>query len=256
MHLSIIIPCYNEERNIRLGALEKVAHYLEKQSYTWECTIVDDGSRDDSIDLIESFCLDHKRFSLLRRRHQGKAAAVTAGVLAATGALILFTDLDQATPVEEIEKLLPRIDRGIDIVIGSRKGVRRGAPLIRRAMARGFMILRNVILDLGIADTQCGFKLFTRLAAQDVFPRLQVFHTTESSRSGSTVTAGFDVELLFIAKQRGYEIAEVPVQWHYQETRHVNPLKDSWESLRDLLRIFWNNYQGLYAMEKSDKHRS
>lgn len=247
MYLSIIIPCYNEERNIRLGALEKVAHYLEKQRYRWECIIVDDGSRDQSIRLIEQFCHDHKHVSLMKRQHQGKAAAVTAGMLAAKGEQVLFTDLDQATPMEEIEKLLPKIDSGADIVIGSRKGVRHGAPITRRAMARGFMILRNIILDLGIEDTQCGFKLFTRKAAADVFPRLQVFQSSTSSRSGSTVTAGFDVELLFISKQRGYKITEVPVEWHYQETRHVNPLKDSWESLLDLVRIRLNSMRGVYA---------
>lgn len=243
--LSIVIPCYNEERNIRLGALENVAHYLEKRKINYEVIIVDDGSTDESQMLIEKFISDHHKFRLLRKQHQGKAATVIAGLLAAKNKYVLFTDLDQATPIDQIEVILPWFTKGYDLVIGSRNRNRKGAPLLRLAMARGFMIIRNLILDLGIRDTQCGFKAFKKETAIDVIPRLRVYNSKRSAQ-GSTVTAGFDVEFLYIAKLLGYKIAEVPVEWHYQETRRVNPLKDSWEGLIDLVKIRLNSIRGLY----------
>lgn len=247
VYLSIIIPCYNEERNLRLGALEQVAHYLSKQKYAWEALVVDDGSTDESTDLIRLFCREHAGFRLLSREHQGKGATVIAGILAAKGEYILFTDLDQATPIDQIAVLMPYFNKSYDVVIGSRNAVRRGAPILRRAMARGFMLLRSLILDLDIRDTQCGFKVFRRAAAQNIFPKLRVFTVNGGKKTGSTVTAGFDVEMLYIAKRMGYAIAEVPVEWHYQETRHINPLKDSLEGLMDLLRIRRNSMQGVYG---------
>lgn len=246
MYLSIIIPCYNEERNLRMGALQQVAHYLSKQKYSWEALIVDDGSTDESVDLVKKFCTEHKGFQLLSRPHQGKGATVIAGIMAAKGDYILFTDLDQATPINQIEVLMPFFSTSYEVVIGSRSTVRRGAPMLRRMMARGFMLLRSLILDLDIHDTQCGFKVFRRTAAHYIFPKLRVFTVDGGKKKGSTVTAGFDVEMLYIAKRMGYKIAEVPVEWHYQETRHINPLKDSIEGLIDLLRIRWNSMRGVY----------
>lgn len=243
--LSVIIPCYNEERNLRLGALENVAHFLSKKNYTYEVFIVDDGSIDDSRKLISSFISDHPNFKLLEKPHRGKAATVMEGVEQATGQYILFTDLDQATPINQIDLFLPYFEKGYDVVIGSRNTTRRGAPITRLAMARGFMILRNLILNLGVQDTQCGFKAFTHAAARSIFPKLKVF-TRKTNASGSTVTAGFDVELLYVAKKLNYRIAEVPVEWHYQETRHVNPLKDSWDGFVDLVRIRINSLRGIY----------
>ncbi|OGG00523.1 hypothetical protein A2Y99_03745, partial [Candidatus Gottesmanbacteria bacterium RBG_13_37_7] len=174
--LSIVIPCYNEERNIRLGALENVAHFMNKKKYPWEVIIVDDGSTDGSISLIDLYLKEHKHFKKILLSHGGKAAAVTAGVLQSCGKYILFTDLDQATPMTQIDLLLPWFDKGFDIVIGSRNNKRQGAPIFRLAMARGFIYLRNMILNLGITDTQCGFKAFTKQAARTVFPKLRVFN--------------------------------------------------------------------------------
>lgn len=245
--LSVIIPCYNEERNLRLGALENVAHFLKKKNLRFEVIIVDDGSRDESRKLIRDFITDHDRFRLLERNHQGKAGTVLAGIREAQGDYILFTDLDQATPINQLDVLLPVFKRGADVVIGSRNSMRRGAPLTRKAMAKGFMFLRNLILDLGIRDTQCGFKMFTKSAARKISSRMQLYGSKKEIH-GSTVTAGFDVELLYIAKTLGLKIAEVPVEWHYQETRHVSPLKDSWEGLMDLLAIRLNSLQGKYSL--------
>ena len=243
--LTIVIPCYNEERNIRLGALENVSSYLRRQKYPAEVIIVDDGSNDDSSALLKKISAENNNFIYLKKRHQGKAAAVTAGVLKARGRYILFSDLDQATPINQLEKLYPYFDKGYEVIIGSRNNERKGAPILRQAMAKGFMFLRNLILNLDIRDTQCGFKAFTRAAALDLFPKLKVFDLRRKA-SGSTVTAGFDIELLYLAKKKGFRIAEVPVEWHYQETRNVNPFKDSLETLADLLRIKLNSALGKY----------
>lgn len=243
--LSVVIPCYNEERNLRLGALENVAHFLAKKNFSYEVIIVDDGSTDESRKLVNQFIGDHPKFRMISRPHKGKAGTVIAGIKEAKGSYTLFTDLDQATPINELDNFLPYFKKDYDVVIGSRNSQRRGAPITRLAMARGFMMLRNLILDLGVKDTQCGFKAFSARAAKNIFPKLKVF-TLRTSASGSTVTAAFDVELLYVAKILGYKIAEVPVEWHYQETRNVNPLKDSLLGLIDLLRIRINSIKGLY----------
>lgn len=243
--LSVVIPCYNEERNLRLGALENVAHFLAKKIFSYEVIIVDDGSTDKSRKLVNQFIGDHPKFRMISRPHKGKAGTVIAGIKEAKGSYTLFTDLDQATPINELDNFLPYFQKGYDVVIGSRNSQRRGAPITRLAMARGFMMLRNLILDLGVKDTQCGFKAFAAKAARNIFPKLKVF-TLRTSASGSTVTAGFDVELLYVAKILGYKIAEVPVEWHYQETRNVNPLKDSLLGLIDLLKIRINSIKGVY----------
>lgn len=245
-YLSVIIPCYNEERNLRLGTLEKVRSYLEKKNYQWEVIVVDDGSKDESTRLIREFIRENAGFKLLEQPHYGKAATVIKGMLEAKGALVLFSDLDQATPLSEIEKLIPWTQKGYEVVIGSRNNERKGAPLLRLAMARGFMILRSMLLDLRLADTQCGFKLFKKSSSFEIFKRLKIYDTSKKA-AGSTVTAGFDVEVLFIAQKLGYKIKEVPVEWHYQETRRVNPFKDSVAGLSDLIRIRLNSIKGLYG---------
>lgn len=246
IQLSIVIPAYNEETNIRLGALDKVSRYLEKQSYAWEATIVDDGSTDQTPTLLDAFTKANKGFSVIHNPHQGKAATVITGMLASRGDIILFTDLDQATPISELEKVLPWFQSGYDVVIGSRSRERQGAPLTRRIMARGFMFLRGLILGLrGIIDTQCGFKAFRREVAHDIFERLKLYGQRHKV-SGSMVTAGFDIEVLFLAKLHGYKIKEVPVEWHYVETRRVNPIIDSVQGLTDIIKIRLNAWRGLY----------
>ncbi len=247
LKLSVVIPAYNEETNIRLGALDKVSRYLEKQSYGWEVIIVDDGSTDESPKLLDAFAKANPGFSVLHNPHQGKAATVVTGMLAARGAIVLFTDLDQATPITELAHALPWFDRGFDVVIGSRNARRQGAPFTRRVMARGFMMLRGIILGLrGIVDTQCGFKAFRKQVAHEIFGRLKLYgerHTV----TGSMVTAGFDIEVLFLAKKMGYKIKEVPVEWHYVETRRVNPVIDSIQGFLDILKIRMNAWRGLYG---------
>lgn len=246
-YLSIVIPSYNEETNIRLGSLDKVSRYLERQAFAWEVVLVDDGSTDATPALLDEFARGNAGFRVIHNAHSGKAGTVITGMSAARGAIILFSDLDQATPLSELEKLLPWFDKGYDVVIGSRNRRREGAPLSRIVMARGFMLLRSLMLGLnGITDTQCGFKAFKRGVAKDIFPKLVLYKDTDGAQ-GPKVTAGFDVEVLFMAKRKGYKIKEVPVEWHYVETRRVSPLRDSWQAFADMVKIRVNAWRGNYT---------
>jgi len=246
VYLSVVIPAYNEETNIRLGSLDKVLRYLEHQDYSWEVVVVNDGSTDETKKLLEEFVAANKGVRVIDNPHQGKAATVIAGIRAAKGTISVFSDLDQATPITQVEKLIPWVEKGYDVVIGSRSGRRQGAPFTRLVMARGFMILRGLILGLhGIQDTQCGFKMFRTEVALDIFSRLKLYGGGTGA-TGSMVTAGFDIEVLYVAKQRGYRIKEVPVEWHYVETRRVNPIRDSWQGFLDIVKIRLNALTGAY----------
>ncbi len=245
--LSVVIPSYNEMGNLRKGILSKVKNYLDKQKFSYEVIIVDDGSSDGGLEFVQKFVSDEKNFRVIENSHSGKAGAVTTGMLQAVGENILFTDMDQATPIEELEELLPYIKKGYDVVIGSRNSNRQGAPLTRKIMAKGMMVLRSAIVGLGeIKDTQCGFKLFTKKAAKDIFEKVKDSHHGFKSIHGSSVTAGFDIELLFVAKNMGYKIKEVPVDWLYVETRRVSPFKDSVEGFFELFKIRRNITSGRY----------
>lgn len=244
--LSVVIPAFNEEYNLRTGVLDSVYDYLSDQKYSWEILFVDDGSTDDTIKLASEFTKKHDNFFVLNEPHRGKAGTVTAGVLKAKGEIILFTDTDQATPIDQIEKILPKFKNGYDVVIGSRNG-REGAPVVRKVMAYGFSILRFIVLRLPFKDTQCGFKAFSAKAAGDIFRRLEIFNS-KSKSEGASVTAGFDLEILYIARKLGFKIAEVPVDWHHKEGTKVDPIKDSIEGFRGLLMVRLNSLQGKYKV--------
>lgn len=245
--LSVIIPCYNEEKNLQAGKIEKVITFLKKKSYLWELLIVDDGSIDNSRQLIRKIIKNNQKIRLIENPHQGKANTVITGMLNGLGKYLLFTDFDQATPIAEIDKFIPFFEEDYDIVIGSRKDERKGAPFVRAIMGPGFTMLRKLILGLpNISDTQCGFKAFRNSVAKDIFKRLKLYKDMVKAQ-GSQVTAGFDVELLYLADKLGYKIREVAVTWHYVDTRRVNPLKDSFSALLDLLKIKLNNINGLYV---------
>lgn len=244
--LSVVIPAYNEEKNIRAGVLDKVYQYLKKQDYTWEVLVVDDASLDKTIQLAQNFAKKHKNFKVLKEPHRGKGGTVIAGMLAAKGEIVLFTDMDQATPLNQIEKFFPKFVEGYDGVIGSRSG-RKGAPLVRKLMAFGFAILRTVVLRLPYKDTQCGFKAFKGEAAKKIFGKMKVFREKREVQ-GASVTAGFDLEVLYIARKLGLKVAEIPVTWRHQETKRVNAIKDSWEGFRDLLKVRLNALMGKYKV--------
>lgn len=247
MKISIVIPSYNEMANLQKGTLEKVERYLERKEFDYEVMVVDDGSTDGSLEFVKAFTRENKHFKLIENSHTGKAGAVTVGMLKATKDFVLFTDMDQATPITELEKLLPFISDGYDVVIGSRKTTRRGAPFTRKVMSQGMVMLRSILVGLPqINDTQCGFKLFKKEPAMKVFEKIKKIHQGFRTIHGSSVTAGFDVELLYISVKLGYKIKEVPVDWLYVETRRVSPLLDSIDGLMDLIRIRRNIFKKVY----------
>lgn len=248
IYLSVVIPAYNEEDNIKSGVLSQVYNYLKKQDFSWEVLLVDDESTDSTLKLLQKFVFGHKGFKVITEPHRGKAGTVIAGSLKASGEIVLFTDMDQATPIDQLEKVLPEFDKGYDVVIGSRTG-RAGAPLVRKAMAMGFVILRTVILRLPYKDTQCGFKAFTKDAALRIFKRMQIFDKNTQAK-GASVFAGFDLETLYIAKRMGLKIAEVQVVWRHKGTVRVDPIKDSWEGFRDLVKIRANSLLGKYKFSE------
>lgn len=243
----MVIPSYDEIANLRKGVLDKIEHFLEKKPFDFEVVIVDDGSTDGSVEFVEQFVRNNSSFRLIKNSHLGKAGAVTTGVLKARGQYILFTDMDQATPIEEIDKLLPYFEKGYDIVIGSRNSQRKGAPWTRLLMARGMITLRKLLIGISdISDTQCGFKMFKHDVAIKLFTIVDTLHHGFQKVSGSSVSAGFDVELLYLARKMYFTIKEVPVNWLYVETRRVNPVNDSIDALKDLLRIKINDLFGKY----------
>jgi glycosyltransferase involved in cell wall biosynthesis len=245
--LSVVIPCFNEEKNLKNEVLTPVVKFLNLKSFTYEVIVVDDGSTDQSLSVLNAFIKNNPHWKIIRNHHGGKGNAVITGMLAAKGKIILFTDLDQATPISEVDKLLPLFKQGFAVVIGSRNSRREGAPIFRLLMARGFMMLRTLILGLSkIHDTQCGFKAFKREVARDIFRRLKLYGDKHNKVTGSQVSAGFDVESLFLAKKLGYKIKEVPVNWHYVETRRINPITDSWQGLIDIIKIRLNNLKHEY----------
>lgn len=243
--MSVVIPAYNEERNLKRGVLAQVAKYLETVDYPYEVLIVDDGSQDKTAFIISAFIKDKKNFRLIKNFHGGKALAVMTGLMKAGGEIALFTDMDQATPIDQIGKILPYFAKSYDVVIGSRRG-RKGAPILRKLAAWGFAFLRNVILGLPYLDTQCGFKAFNKRARKAIFPRLFRIWTKMKAR-GAAVHAGFDVETLFVARKLGFKIAEVEVDWHYVGTERVQLIRDSIDAIKDLLRIRTNDTLGKYA---------
>ena len=245
--LSVVIPSYNEIANLRKGTLDKVEHYLERKKYNYEVIVVDDGSDDGSLEFVREFVKENPKFRIIENNHTGKAGAVTAGVLQGQGDYILFSDMDQATPIEEVEKLLAASEEGFDIAIGSRSTVRKGSPFTRLVISRSTIILRKLLVGMNsLTDTQCGFKMFSKKAARDIFMKVREVHNGFKSIHGSSVTAGFDMELLYVGEKLGYRIKEVPVDWLYVETRRVNPIKDSIEGLMDLILIKKNIIAGRY----------
>lgn len=248
LFLSVVIPAYNEEINLKRGVLDVVNNYLNEKDFTWEVIVADDASKDGTVKFVESFIKKHKNFRLIKQPvNLGKGGNVISGMMKAGGKYVLFTDMDQSTPIEEFDKFLPKLKNGSDIVIGSRSG-RSGQSMIRKLMAYGFVFLRTVILRLPFRDTQCGFKAFTYQAVHKVFPKMKIFGVKPRSGKGS-VTAGFDLETLYIARKMKLKISEVPVEWYeYGQRKVVNPIKDSWEGLVDMIKIRLNAIKGSYRV--------
>lgn len=245
-HLSVIVPAYNEEERLPT-TLDAIRQYLCRQPYTWEVIVVDDGSDDDTTRVAVEVAGESDWCHVVRQRHQGKAAAVRTGVDASVGANVLFTDADLSTPIDAVELLLAEREKGFDIAIGSREGTsarRIDEPGYRHLMGRAFNWVVRLVAVRGIKDTQCGFKLLSRKAADRVFPKLLV-NQSGVIVNGPRVSA-FDVELLFVAQREGYRIAEVPVVWTHARGSKVRPALDSVRMFIDVLNVRWNALRGKY----------
>lgn len=244
--LSVVVPSYNEMKNMNRGVLEDILVYLQSQQYEWELVFSDDGSTDGTTDKLKKFARQNTKIKVVANDHAGKGPTVSAGMLAATGEYRLFTDFDQSTPLSEVEKLWPFVQKGNDIIIGSRavQGAKRDKePWYRHLMGKVFNLVVQMFAVPGIHDTQCGFKMFSAAATEDLFPRLKVYATKKRQ---DAFTGAFDVELLYLARKQKYSIAEVPVLWQHNETDRVSPVKDSLRMFRDILRIRWAAISGQY----------
>ncbi len=232
--LSVVIPAYNEEN--RLGpTIIRIKEYLAAQNYTSEILVVDNASQDKTIEVAKAGGV-----AVMEEPRRGKGAAVRTGMLAARGEYILFSDADLSTPIEEVEKLLDTIRAGYDVAIASRalpesKLVKR-QPWYREMVGRLGNVLVRLMAVRGIADTQCGFKLFPRAVARRIFPAQRL------------TGAAFDVEVLFIAQHAGLKIAELPVTWIDSPDTRFSRVRDSLDALKDLFRIRVNWLLGRYRV--------
>lgn len=250
LYLSIITPCYNEERNLERGVLREIKAYLDSQKYSWEVIVSDDGSTDKSREIVKSQIGKWKGFHLLENPHGGKPAALLHGIKAAQGQFILFADMDQSTPVKELGKLLPRVKEGVGAVIGSRGFSRKNFPWYRQLGAIVFLGFRKALILPEISDTQCGFKLFEAKVLKNAFPQLQFFDKKEKV-VGWKVTS-YDVELLHILKKMGKKIVEVPVMWDDKDVSGskggslARYVRESREMFLQILRVKLNDLKGGY----------
>jgi glycosyltransferase involved in cell wall biosynthesis len=246
--LSLVIPAYNEAARI-VDTVQETIAWLSTQPYPAELIVVDDGSDDGTADLAQSALAGYPHGRLLRIAHSGKAAAVRAGMLAATGDQIAFSDADLATPLSFMTDLRDALAHGCDIAIGSREGIgarRIGEPDYRHVMGRVFNALVRLLLVPGVHDTQCGFKLFRADVARDLLHRSRLYRESNPALSGPRVTA-FDVELLAIARIRGYHICPVSVVWTYGAGSKVRPARDTWHNMRDVLDVWIGAKRGWYT---------
>jgi glycosyltransferase involved in cell wall biosynthesis len=236
--LSLVIPAYNEAARLP-GAFDALAGYLGRQRYAAELLVVDDGSDDDTAEVVRARAATWPALSLLSTAHRGKGHAVKIGILAARGQYIFLCDADLSMPVEELDHFLPGAQRGAYVVaIASREGTgarRYGEPLYRHLMGRVFNALVRWLVLPGVQDSQCGFKCLRGEVAREL-------------AEAQTIDGwGFDVELLYVARQRGYRIVEVPVDWYYVPSSHVRPLRDAWRMAREVLAVRSNARRGVYA---------
>jgi len=232
--LSVVIPAYNEEN--RLGpTVARIQEYLAGQSYTSDILVINNASTDRTGEVARAAGV-----RVIDEPRRGKGAAVRTGMLAAFGDYVLFSDADLSTPIEEVEKLLARVPDGYDIAIASRglpaSNIVKRQPWYRELVGRSGNLVVRMAAVRGIADTQCGFKLFPRELAQKLF------------RVARLTGAAFDVEVLFIAQRRGLKIAEVPVTWIDSPDTRFNRVTDSLDALKDLVRIRINWLLGRYRI--------
>jgi glycosyltransferase involved in cell wall biosynthesis len=244
---SIVIPAYNESGRIP-ATLKSVMECVRANGWLAEIIVVDDGSRDATAEVVRTFAAGAPEVRLIQNPgNHGKGYSVRNGMLQALGEIVMFTDADLSAPIEEAERLFAALADGADIAIGSRwlertrQTIRQ--PLYRQFFGRCFNAVTRFVMGLSFADTQCGFKAFTRDAAQTVF-QLQTIERW-----------GFDPEILFIALKRGYRIEEVSVSWAHDERTRMSYLKDGMRMLQDIAIVRWNALLGRYGKQVEHIHR-
>ena len=234
--LSIVIPAYNEEARIGLS-IRALQAELPADAGPWEIRVVDDGSVDGTVRVVQELAHDDPRVVLQPEPHRGKGGALRAGLLAAKGARRFMCDADLSMPIHELTRFLDAVPARCDIAIGTREGAgarRVGEPGHRHTMGRVFnWLVRSSGLAAG-QDTQSGFKMFTAEAVHAIFPWARI--------EGWAM----DIEVLYLAKIRGLRVEEIPIEWHYRERSQVSPVKDSIRMARDLAKIRLNALRGLY----------
>jgi glycosyltransferase involved in cell wall biosynthesis len=236
--LSIVIPAYNEGARIE-NALDRVLSCVAERNWDAEVLVVDDGSSDNTVDIVHRWMTTHPNLHLIHNDgNRGKGYSVRNGILQSSGQVVLFTDADLSSPIEEAERLFAALDAGADVAMGSRWLDKQRQtihqPLYRRFFGRCFNWVTRKIMGLPYKDTQCGFKAFKRDAAQVIF-RLQTIERW-----------GFDPEILFIARKLGYRIDEVPVTWGHDERSRISYLKDGMKMLEEMYQIRKNSLRGRY----------
>lgn len=237
--ISIVIPAYNEGARLR-PTLERVLNFVRQQGWDAEVIVVDDGSRDNTADIVREFAHSNRIVRLVQNPgNRGKGYSVRAGVMNARGRIILFTDADLSSPIEEASKLLKEIDAGADVAIGSRwmrsELQTKRQSVARQVLGRLFNLLLRIVLRLDFKDTQCGFKAFRQDVARTVFPLQKIERW------------GFDPEILFLACQSGFKIVEVPVRWGHDSGTRINPLADGSRMVAEMFRIRWFSISGKYG---------
>ena len=234
--LSIIVPAYNEENRLP-RSLEQILEFAAQQTFGVEVIVVDDGSQDDTAAIVDEVHQHSPFVCVIRNPHRGKGYAVKTGMLAGSGEYLFLCDADLSMPIAEVLTFLPPRLEGYDVAIGSREiqGARRyNEPPYRHLMGRMFNLIVRIFAVRGFQDTQCGFKSFRHDAARTLFS----LQTMDGF--------GFDVEVLFIAQRKGYRILEVPIDWCHVSNSRIDPVKDTLKMVRDVLRVRWNNWKGLY----------
>jgi dolichyl-phosphate beta-glucosyltransferase len=235
---SILIPAYNESE--RLGAtLERVLAYLQKQEWDAEVIVVNDGSGDNTAEIVRNFGARNPALRLVENPgNRGKGYSVRNGMLHARGRIVLFTDADLSSPIEEASKLLEALRAGADIAIGSRwlraETQTQRQPLHRQIFGRVYNLLLRLTLGLKFKDTQCGFKAFHQRAVQAIFPLQKIERW------------GFDPETLFLARKFGFKVEEIPVVWGHSGGTRIHPLIDGSRMFLEMLHIRWNDLTGKY----------
>ena len=238
LRYSIVIPAYNESRRI-VPTLTRVLRYVAEQGWDAEIIVVNDGSRDDTAEMVRGFVERNPMMRLVENPgNHGKGYSVRNGMLQARGEVLLFSDADLSSPIEEAPKLFQALSDGADVAIGSRwlraELQTERQPVYRQFFGRIFNLILWVVLGLNFKDTQCGFKAFSRRAAEAIFPRQRIERW------------GFDPELIFLAQNHDLKVVEVPVRWAHDEKSTISPLRDGLRMFLEVLKIRWNSISGKY----------